>query len=291
MAPTQQQNNGTKVASARRRPSPTWRQWPTVHPGGALPTVTLPEQEDSLVRAGQGRAPDGVRRPAITAHLLLGSQQEVLVEVGGQLVGSLPPGEAPGLSRCVGYLLASQEEATCRAWITGSWNLGEPQPRIPAVPGLWRSDLEEAPIDHPAGLGLVLDIDNRFLPRQPDCPFLPAGSVLLVQRTQQHTQLLDRFLGRRQRTTFTAELTEYRSAEDPDPTLTKPTLVVRGGGEALGTLPPRIAEGYVTLLRDVARAGFSATCLATLRRLPIELDSATPTFQLELDVAPAGLLQ
>ena len=242
----------------------TWRQWPTVQPGGAQRVIGTVAHQDWLIKVGKGRAGEGVRNPLVTARLLMNEDDQgdldVLVELDGRLVGALPRPDAPGLQRCLRYMAQSGEPASCRAWITRTWERHGNA-----------NNVEE--------FSIVLDLDRRHLPRQPDCPFLPSGSPVSVQRTEHHTELLQRFLASRRHVNFTAELRE--SATDPhSPASNERVLLVYGGHQLLGALAPRIAEAYLPLVREVTRAGFGATCLASLSpgadRYVIELDITPP---------------
>ena len=221
--------------------------------------------QDWLIKVGKGRSGEGVRNPLVTARLLLNDEDsgdvDVLVELDGRLVGALPQPDAPGLQRCLRYMAQTGEPASCRAWITPDWSHGE--------------------ADRSEEFGLLLDLDRRHLPRQPDCPFLPPGSPVTVQRTEHHRDLLQRFLANRRHVTFTAELRE--SATDPhNPSSNERVLLVYGGHQLIGALAPRTAESYLPLVRDVTRAGFGATSSAALVLGP-------DRYEVELDVTPPEL--
>ena len=223
--------------------------------------------KDWLIKVGKGRAGEGVRSPLVTARLLLNEDDagdlDVLVELDGRLVGALPRPDAPGLQRCLRYMAQAGEAASCRAWISRTWGHSEPT--------------------GDDGFGLVLNLDRRHLPRQPDCPFLPPGSSVTVQRTEHHHDLLQRFLANRRHVNFTAELREA-STDPHNPNGNERVLLVYGGHQLIGALAPRTAESYLPLVRDVTRGGFGATCSAALslgaERYEIELDLTPPELAL-----------
>ena len=239
---------------------PSWRQWPTLHPGGTLHAEIGSQGVAQLAKVGNGRTSNGVHNPLVTAALLA-REDTIDIYVAAQNVGHISVSAAPHLCHAISIVHQEGSPAACRAWITGPWR----------PVGFAKTTVTD--------LGLVLDLDPRHLPRQADCPFLPGGSSVSVMTSRLQQETLRRFLANRPRVVFTGQLREAQ-AETATGQIRCLTLVAAGA--TLGLLPATAADQYLPLVRSLHKDGLATSCQVT-----VEPDADRGTLDITLDVVPA----
>jgi hypothetical protein len=243
--------------------SATWLQWPTLQPGGPKNVVGEAVHADVLERLAGGRTWTGPRSRWFTARLVRERTNPhdpgaVRVEIGGDVVGYLPRGDAPNFHAVLAQLAHEHVPATARARLTGGWERG-PHGR--------------------GSIGVVLDVDPHVLRRQPDAPFLPGEVSVRVRSDAHHVAALQRLFADVGSMQTTATVSAPRE-EAPE------TLRVMIAGLDVGVLPETSTAGYLPIVERVLAAGFPATCTALF-----EQRRQRPTLRVRLPRGGPGTLR
>lgn len=246
-----------------RTASSSWKQTPTLSPGGQVDIVGEARHQDYLEELACGRDNRGCRVRCFGAELVREPENAydtdaVRVDIGGRAVGYISRDAAPDYHDLIEGLWSRGELATCGATLTGGWVRPGDRGRI----------------------GVSLDIADEPRETSEVLALIPWGPRVAVTCEEHYAEALAAILGSDQRRTLAVIVLVERESNPYKPTQPGPSVAVQIGGADAGYLTPAMAKRFLPLVRQFARDGVDATCGGSLKRtekrIEVRLEMAHP---------------